>query len=283
MSFVPHARARRREAIVRELAGMGVTQKRMAALFGIAPASVSSLCKRAGVKPPREGAGWLPHKAKSRERAASMLALYQAGRTLEQIGQQYGITRERVRQLMTKHFGTRFADGGAHAKAEASRQRREQKRNAKSLIRWGCTWDQYVELRRLRKPCYAYRNQMNAAARRGIAWELTLMQWWAIWQQSGHWAERGRGQGYVMCRFGDVGPYAVGNVFIALATHNSAEAQAKKKIDPSLPIGVRRTKSGRYVAHRNIDGVHLRLGTHDTPDLAYAAYLRASAPQQMAA
>jgi hypothetical protein len=59
------------------------------------------------------------------------------------------------------------------------------------------------------------------AKRRGIEFELTPNQWKAIWFMSGHWRQRGPRMGqYVMCRVGDAGPYAWGNVFIGPAKVN---------------------------------------------------------------
>lgn len=49
-----------------------------------------------------------------------------------------------------------------------------------------------------------------------------VWEWWTIWQMSGRWEERGRGHGYMMCRKGDVGPYALGNVVIATGDFNAA-------------------------------------------------------------
>src|SRR4051812_11641348 len=50
---------------------------------------------------------------------------------------------------------------------------------------------------------------------RGIEFKLTFEQWWKLWQDSGKWSRRGARKGqYVMARFGDVGPYSVGNVII---------------------------------------------------------------------
>lgn len=77
-----------------------------------------------------------------------------------------------------------------------------------------------------------------------------------------------------MCRQGDEGPYAVGNVFIAPARVNTSERKDKKS---GLPIGVKKNKRcAGFVAMRQINGEKLRLGTHPTPELAHAAYLAAS-------
>jgi hypothetical protein len=69
-----------------------------------------------------------------------------------------------------------------------------------------------------------FRQQQRDAAHRGINFLLSFGQWWSIWQRSGHWDQRGirRGQ-YVMARYGDQGPYAVGNVRICTTTENSKE------------------------------------------------------------
>lgn len=69
-----------------------------------------------------------------------------------------------------------------------------------------------------------YRIHKGNAARRGVPFYLTFEEWWAIWQISRKWNRRGNRKGkYCMCRRGDVGPYAIDNVYIAPWTHNTAE------------------------------------------------------------
>jgi hypothetical protein len=76
-------------------------------------------------------------------------------------------------------------------------------------------------------------NAQRASAKRrknpdgsiGIPWELTFEEWWAIWEASGKWEQRGRKRGkYCMCRHNDCGPYAVGNVYIGEYGANSSAA-----------------------------------------------------------
>jgi hypothetical protein len=68
------------------------------------------------------------------------------------------------------------------------------------------------------------RHKMNAKAR-GVPFQLTYRQWLAVWTLSGKWRRRGsRPRQYVMCRKGDRGPYAIGNVYIATNAHNAREA-----------------------------------------------------------
>jgi hypothetical protein len=76
-----------------------------------------------------------------------------------------------------------------------------------------------------------YLNHQSRAFRRGIAWEFTFETWMKVWQDSGHYAERGRCRGeYVMARKGpDIGPYAPYNVDIQLSGQNNSDAHLGKK------------------------------------------------------
>lgn len=75
----------------------------------------------------------------------------------------------------------------------------------------------------------AYCTHVCGAASRKIEFLLTFEEWLQIWLDSGRIDERGTRKGkYVMARFGDIGPYAVGNVKIILHTENIREAHAGK-------------------------------------------------------
>lgn len=64
-------------------------------------------------------------------------------------------------------------------------------------------------------PLFKYYCSRVSAKRRGVAWKLTFMEWWAIWYRSGKYPLRGSGTGkYTMGRLFDDGPYEVGNVYI---------------------------------------------------------------------
>lgn len=156
------------------------------------------------------------------------------------------------------------------------------------LANYGCTKELWLELRDLglqmvargasseTTPLRAYTHQRDTAARRrGIAFKLTLTEWWDIWTASGHWSERGAGRGYMMCRKGDVGAYEVGNVFIDTGPENVASAMKKT----GLPIGVCRVskpnKKRPYRALCTVGGKQRHLGTFATVDEARAAYLAA--------
>jgi hypothetical protein len=68
------------------------------------------------------------------------------------------------------------------------------------------------------------RQKHDSVANRGIPFLLTFGEWWQIWNESGHWPERGSSPlQYCMARHGDQGAYAVGNVRITTGAENRAE------------------------------------------------------------
>lgn len=75
-------------------------------------------------------------------------------------------------------------------------------------------------------------NQQKFNAKvRHVPWELTYAQWCELWDASGKWEERGTFvDGYVMCRKGDQGAYAMGNVYIGRHIENVAERNALNPI-----------------------------------------------------
>ena len=124
------------------------------------------------------------------------------GWTLQAIATDLGVTRERIRQIC-REFGIE-APIDTSLRANLLKLPREK----------GMSYN--------RTPTGAFSRQKHNARKRGIPWRLTLEEWWAVWEQSGKWPERGRGIGYVMSRCGDTGAYEVGNVFIQPAMANNS-------------------------------------------------------------
>jgi hypothetical protein len=162
----------------------------------------------------------------SAERTEVMAAMYRDGKTLEQIGSHFGVSRERVRQII-RRAGVLVGEGGAKVRAEkrVAAKRRAVVNRAESL--WGVPFELWRELRAA-GVIRAFEQQRQAAKIRAVDWQLTFAEWYAIWQTSGKLHLRGRGIGkYVMARTGDEGPYAVGNVQIQLSTQNNRDAVKK--------------------------------------------------------
>ncbi len=69
-----------------------------------------------------------------------------------------------------------------------------------------------------------YAQHKHSARERGIEFDLTLDEWWEIWEP--HFANRGRATNQLqMCRTRDEGAYRSGNVRIATARENQAERE----------------------------------------------------------
>ena len=97
----------------------------------------------------------------------------------------------------------------------------------------------------------SYAKQKFGAARRRIDFLLTFGEWLQIWVDSGHLLERGCRKGqYVMARFGDKGPYAVGNVKIVTCNVNNKEAAVGNK----RALGVSRSKKTRVLISQKLCG-----------------------------
>lgn len=76
-----------------------------------------------------------------------------------------------------------------------------------------------AELAGAPNPFEKFRQQQYTAAKRGIEWEMTFLEWWGLWEP--YFLQRGHnGHGLEMCRIGDKGPYKIGNVFLASGLEN---------------------------------------------------------------
>lgn len=77
-----------------------------------------------------------------------------------------------------------------------------------------------------------YSVQKRKAKQRQIEWRLSFDDWWNIWQESGHWEERGDSKGkYCMSRYGDTGPYSVENVYINKFEDNTKEVYDRNGVN----------------------------------------------------
>lgn len=176
---------------------------------------------------------------KNVERELEMVRMYTAGQTLQEVGNHYGLTRERVRQLIALH-GVTGVSGGSHKKAVDNRHRRlaaaKARRDARTILYYGCTYAKLIELNDGVKPKVAlsnagkFRQQKNNALARRVPWAITFPQWMQFWIDSGHWDDRARTRdGYVMARRGDTGAYALGNIYITTLAQNVADYQTTLK------------------------------------------------------
>lgn len=163
---------------------------------------------------------------------------YREGRTLEDIGRIFQLSRERVRQILEKR-GVKKEDGGRHFKTVVGHAERwlarGRAKDAHARKNYGCAYATVMEINAGRNlsdtstPAKMYFDQRRQAALRGIAWKMTLPEWWKIWQDSGKWEQRGRGKGaYVMSRRDTAGIYEPANVSISTIEANTSASYAAK-------------------------------------------------------
>lgn len=172
-------------------------------------------------------------------RATKINALFRTGMTLRAIGGVYGISRERVRQIL-KGFDSahNHTNGGAYLhwpdRVENLRTLKIEREKQYTQKLWN-VWDvspEYYEIIRQKFgkiPFTRYLAMKHSARHRNIGWEFDFRSWWDVWVGSGKWSEYGRGQGYCMARWGDTGPYSPDNVYICTGVQNTADQYASGK------------------------------------------------------
>ncbi|WP_401733500.1 sigma factor-like helix-turn-helix DNA-binding protein [Stenotrophomonas muris] len=157
------------------------------------------------------------------DRIEAMTAMYKGGKTLQQIGDLFGITRERVRQLMRKSGLTRH-DGGIHVtaaakRAEASVRRAASREEAAKRV-YGVTYAEAIALNEGRRlgsaGCLAQKfreKKHNVVSKTGCEWSLSLRDYVNVITKADLPIGRGSSDGVLVRRDTSIG-YVDGNVQI---------------------------------------------------------------------
>lgn len=139
---------------------------------------------------------------------ARMVALYQEGKTLAEIGEHFDVSRQRVHQIF-KVNGVSSEGRGVKARVIAKVQKVADARAARIKKSWGMTVEEYdAHVERFGSstatdsPMRRYIEQRRNTRLQGIKWKFTFKEWWEMWEASGKWGERGVGK-YVLGRAGD--------------------------------------------------------------------------------
>lgn len=91
-----------------------------------------------------------------------------------------------------------------------------------------------------------YKMQEQNALARGIPFLLSFEQWLAVWMESGKLEQRGRGADkFCMCRYGDVGAYEIGNVFIGTGRENIRAGNLGKAVSEETRNKISKSNSGK--------------------------------------
>ena len=162
-----------------------------------------------------------------------MAGMYREGRTLQEVGDQFGITRERVRQILIS-IGVKWSDGGSHVVSLANEAKRKANAAAAKDLRrmsaYGCNqadfirWNGGVPNADYGTPAASYKSQKHNALNCGYVWLITFPQWAQIWMESGKWGERGLARDmYVLGRKDRLKPFTADNVEVVSLGQNSAK------------------------------------------------------------
>ena len=100
----------------------------------------------------------------------------------------------------------------------------------------------------------AFKSQHDSAKSRGIPFLFSFADWWAWWKVDNRWEKRGlKGNGFVMARYGDAGPYAEWNVYCATHAQNIAD-QDKAKLSAAQKLRHQRFIEAGGVHHLAVRG-----------------------------
>ena len=191
----------------------GKTSAEMVNMFSSAWTTLKSVLVENGVE--LKSSVWRKNKG----RAEKIISLYKQGNTMESIGSELGITRERVRQILRERNIDR-KEGGQHVRAlknqAAQEERRRERRDKKAMRYWGVK-DDVLDFLKRNNPddVREFEQQRHNALSRGIEWGLSITNWIELWDESGKKSLRGRGSDkYVLTRQKAKGPFTKENCFI---------------------------------------------------------------------
>lgn len=226
----------------------GQTTYALGEMFGVAAQTICNTIKRAGIKP-RNPADYSPLT----RHADEMRRLYSTGLSTREIAERFNCAAQTVANILGR-LGVELRFRARPKEViEQERAERAQATEARYLEIYGCSRAEVLALRQgdnARK----YVAQRFRALQRGIPWKFTFPSWWALWQRSGKWNERGVGK-YVMARFGDTGPYSPDNVEIVTQAKNIRDAHRNHQarglqLTPGRP---RLTKNTNNILDREVN------------------------------
>jgi len=126
----------------------------------------------------------------------------------------------------------------------------------------------------------AFKAQKDTAKRRGIEFQFSFSMWLDWWLEDNRWTKRGlRGNGLVMARNGDVGPYHPDNVRCITTTENIREIDRKAQGSAlkatwkaKKDLGFKSHLSTRGIGHPRSKAVLTPKGSFENASLAAEAH-----------
>lgn len=155
-----------------------------------------------------------------------MVADYRSGVTTTKLAAEYGVSVARIHQILKKQ-GLTAKDGGNYVRVLKRTTARVVKQTisheSRVLQSWGLNLDEYKNHVKTHgsgakpgSPMYGYTNQRLAMIRvhGKQMWQISFLEWWAVWQESGHWGRRGMytSEKYCLTRIDRNLPFTADNV-----------------------------------------------------------------------
>lgn len=207
------------------------------------PEWVKSLLRMVGIRPkvgrpkgkagPGKTDGALRRNIAKQQRLEAVASRFKSGETLQEIANDYGLSRERVRQLLRKQ-GLTGIDGGRTIKSFLNHADKPKPKGDPFFRRYGMEraelGPEFADMSTCdpRHPKRAFCEQRRTAKYRGFEWSLSFKEWWTLWAESGKWAERGRSADkYVLTRVAGCGPFSVDNCVISTFSESSRQGIQK--------------------------------------------------------
>ncbi len=167
-------------------------------------------------------------------RKEQMIKLYRSGKTLEQIGNQYGITKERVRQIIRNSISAK--EGGKTVSSIKSNKEKKDKKLNAEIQKFGCSYAEKQLIPSKFRVAFTCKLKLWKAT---TTCSITIKEWYDLWLESGHIHQRGKGKGtYVMIRIDKTKPYQIDNMHIILLEESSRETMnkthARRKIQSNV-------------------------------------------------
>lgn len=124
-------------------------------------------------------------------RQQNMALLFRQGMTMDAIGKEYGVCRERVRQILNNITGHNRYDGGVYLTAVQKRQQalhsRAMTEEAEIISRYGCTMKEYHRIMKgqafkmsANNPAYCYQQFKRFHILHKTPFDLSFPAWWRL-------------------------------------------------------------------------------------------------------
>lgn len=134
----------------------------------------------------------------TKKRNSLIARRFKAGWTMGELSTEFGISRQRVKQLLDKR-GVKAENGGRAVLRALNIKTKVASRERNVKRRWGITLEHWKHLRAMdqdfwKTPLGVYiRKRANVQRTSKRKWRLTFVDFLHLWEDSGKWDQRGRG------------------------------------------------------------------------------------------